>query len=92
MEAQHPADGFTRVEAGEILKKLIRGMEEEDIGISLLTTFYQVAGELQFFQESDRLRVQRILQILAEDSTRHKQILSSVIEEIGRVSRAKRVP
>ena len=63
----------------EIIQKLLSEIEEEDIGISLLTTHYQDNEELAFFSEADRGRVMDILILLGEDSKRHKQILARII-------------
>jgi len=71
----------------EIIQKLLREIEEEEVGISLLSTHYQDGGELDFFKADDRERVVRILKRLAEDSGRHKQIL---IEIIGRLEKRRK--
>ena len=60
-------------------EELIREIEEEDIGISLYSTFYQTEDELQFFKKEDREIVLKTLKRLAEDSKRHKEILRRVI-------------
>lgn len=63
----------------EIIEKLLGEIEEEDIGISLLTTHYSNQGELKFFKEDDRRRVMEVLEQLAEDSKRHKKILNTIV-------------
>lgn len=63
----------------EIIEKLLGEIEEEDIGISLLTTHYSSQAELKFFKEDDRRRVTEILEQLAEDSRRHKKVLKSIV-------------
>ncbi|HTL47158.1 MAG TPA: hypothetical protein VL688_03740 [Verrucomicrobiae bacterium] len=62
-----------------LLKRLLRDIEEEDIGISLFSTFYQDQEELRFFSLDDRAKVLNILQRLAEDSKRHKTIVLKII-------------
>lgn len=67
----------------EIIRKLLAEIEEEDIGISLLTTFYQNKDELDFFRDFDRERVQKILRALSEDSKRHKELLEKAVAELA---------
>ena len=66
-------------ELKEIIDKLLREIEEEDIGISLFSTFYQNEKDLHFFKEEDRGRVVKILRKVSEDSKRHKNILTKLI-------------
>lgn len=68
----------------EIIEKLLGEVEEEDIGISLFSTFFQNEEELRFFKEEDREHVLRILHKLSEDSKEHKQMLEKIISELGR--------
>ena len=63
----------------EIRDKLLREIEEEDIGISLFSTFYQDENDLRFFKAEDRERVLKILKKLSEDSRRHKTMLLKII-------------
>lgn len=63
------------------IEKLLSEVEEEDIGISLLS-FYQNQEELCFFAEMDRERVLKILEKLSKDSQRHKTILNEVIVKL----------
>ena len=63
----------------EIIQKLLKEVEEEDIGISLFSTFYQTEDELQFFKKEDREIVLKTLKRLSEDSKRHKEILRRII-------------
>ena len=63
----------------EIIDLLLAEIEEEDIGISLFSTFYQNEEELRFFKEEDRDRVLKILKKMSDDSKRHKQILEKII-------------
>ena len=71
-------------EIAEIMDKLLREIEEEDIGISLLSTFYQSDEELRFFKEEDRERVLKILKRLSDDSKRHKVMLEKIIDALGK--------
>lgn len=64
------------------IEKLLADIEEEDIGISLFSTFYQTGEELHFFKEEDRERVLKILKKLSDDSKRHKGILAKVIAHL----------
>jgi hypothetical protein len=65
-----------------IIGKLLADIEEEDIGISLFSTFYQNQEELHFFKEQDREQVLTILKKLSDDSKRHKSILAKVIHHL----------
>lgn len=71
-----------RKEVRKIVESLLSEMEEEDIGISLCTLFYQNEAELAFFSERDRERVLEILKILSEDSRKHKDMLQKIILEL----------
>lgn len=62
-----------------LVDRLLEEIEEEDIGISLFTTFYQNKEELAFFKEDDRDHVLEILKKLSDDSRRHKNILEKII-------------
>lgn len=76
---------MTPVEKEEIraiIKKLLTDIEEEDIGISLFSTFYQNQDDLHFFKQEDREQVIGILKKLSEDSKRHKTILTEVIHHL----------
>ncbi len=70
-------------EIKEIMDKLFREIEEEDIGISLFTTFYQNQDDLHFFKAEDRERVLKILKKLSDDSKRHKELLEKIISSLG---------
>lgn len=67
----------------EIIDKLLREIEEEDIGISLFSTFYQNHEDLDFFKDGDRDRVLQVLKKLSDDSKRHKGVLKKVIYHLG---------
>jgi hypothetical protein len=66
-----------------LIESLLAEIEEEDIGISLFTTFYQNEEELNFFTVPDRERVSKILKQLSDDSSRHKVMLATVITRLG---------
>ena len=73
-----------REDVEAMIDTLLREVEEEDIGISLFSTFYQNQSDLAFFQPKDRIRVLNILKKLSEDSRRHKNILTQIINHLGR--------
>lgn len=62
-----------------MIDKLLHEIEEEDIGISLFSTFYQDERDLHFFKEEDREQVIKILKKLSEDSRCHKSLLEKII-------------
>ena len=73
-----------REETKDIIERLLREIEEEDVGISLFTTYFKNEEELRFFKEDDREQVLKILHKLSEDSKRHKGILEKIIAGLGR--------
>ena len=62
------------------LQRINMGIEEENIGISLLRLYTESSSELSFFNEIDRERVLTAVQILIDDSERHKDILIDLVE------------
>ena len=67
-----------------LIQQLLREIEEEDIGISLFSTFYQNKDEMHFFKEDDQERVLKILHKLSEDSKQHKGFLEKIILLLGK--------
>lgn len=62
--------------------KLVNEIEEEDIGISLFTTFYRNEDELIFFNPAHRERILKIFKGVSEDSLRHKKMIKTIISEM----------
>ena len=71
-------------EVKDIMDKLLAEIEEEDIGISLFSTYCQNEADLHFFKEEDRERVLKLLKKLSEDSKRHKVLLEKIIDTLGK--------
>lgn len=69
-------------EIEEVILRLVDEIDEEDVGISLFTTFYQNEDELSFFNTIHRERVLKILKTVSEDSLRHKEIIKTIIGEL----------
>ncbi|HCM41977.1 MAG TPA: hypothetical protein DIS66_01495 [Candidatus Omnitrophica bacterium] len=67
----------------QMINRILTDVEEEDIGISLLSRHYQNREELSFFTETDREAVRQILEKLSKDSERHKAMLQDLIEFLG---------
>lgn len=63
----------------EMILKLFEGIEEEDISISLFVIYYQDKKELAFFSERDQAKAIQLLNRIAEDSRRHKEMLKKII-------------
>ncbi len=78
-----------KAEIRNIIERLIHEIEEEDIGISLFTTFYQDESELDFFSDEDKKRVRVILRKLSEDSAHHKKALEKIILRLEEQYREK---
>lgn len=74
------------MEPGQIrllINKILADVEEEDIGISLLSRQYQNSQELSLFSVEDQDKILRILERLSKDSERHKQMLQELVEFLG---------
>lgn len=67
----------------EIINTLIEAIDEEDIGISLCATQYQLDDELVYFKQEEKKRVVEILNRLVSDSERHKEIIKEIINALG---------
>ncbi len=80
---------ITKEQVQEIIERLLAEIEEEDIGVSLFSTYYQVDDELNFFREEDRGQVLKILKKLVEDSRRHKKMLEKIISRLEKYSHEK---
>ena len=74
-----------------LIERLLSEIEEEDVGISLFSTFYQNESELDFFIKPDRERVLKILKKLSDDSKRHKAMLGKVIGELEKKIHENRI-
>lgn len=66
----------------EFILRLVNEIEEEDIGLSLFTTFYQDKDDLSFFNPVNRERVLKVLKTVADDSRRHKKMIETIISEM----------
>jgi len=66
-----------------LINTILADVEEEDIGISLLSRHYQNQDELSFFSEADRKTVHQILEKLSQDSEQHKRMLQELVEFLG---------
>jgi len=75
----NPASLMKKDEIEALINRLLAEIEEEDVGISLFSTFYQNEAELAFFTKEDRKQVAALLQKLSKDSKHHKGILEKII-------------
>jgi HD-GYP domain-containing protein (c-di-GMP phosphodiesterase class II) len=66
-----------------LINRVLSDVEEEDIGISLLSRQYQNQHELAFFNAEDQDKILKILEKLSKDSERHKQMLQELVEFLG---------
>ena len=66
-----------------LIEKLLSEVEEEDIGISLLSRQYQNELEMSFFNLEDQQKISQILKKLSQDSERHKQMLQDLVGFLG---------
>lgn len=74
------------MEQGQIrllINRVLADVEEEDIGISLLSRQYQNQHELSLFSAEDQDKVLKILERLSQDSERHKQMLQDLVDFLG---------
>ena len=72
-----------KAEIRGLIDRLMCEIEEEDIGISLFSTYCQGEDELAFFKKEDREHIVKIIKKLSDDSHRHKKILTGIIEHLG---------
>lgn len=82
------------MEPGQIrllINKILADVEEEDIGISLLSRQYRSSQELSLFSAEDQEQILRILERLSKDSERHKQMLQELVEFLGEKLNGPRV-
>lgn len=66
-----------------LINRVLSDVEEEDIGISLLSRQYQNQHELSLFSAEDQDKILKILEKLSKDSERHKQMLQELVEFLG---------
>ena len=66
----------------KIINNLLKEVEEEEIGINLMSAHYQSGEDLRFFEPAERERVIKILKSMSEDSCRHKRMLDEMIAEL----------
>jgi len=66
-----------------MINRILADVEEEDVGISLLSRHYQNQDELSLFNEADRKTVYQILEKLSKDSEQHKRMLQELIDFLG---------
>ncbi len=66
-----------------LINRVLSDVEEEDIGISLLSRQYQNQHELAFFSAEDQDKILKVLEKLSKDSERHKQMLQELVEFLG---------
>lgn len=73
-----------KVDLKQVVEKLLAQAENEEIGVNLLTTFYQRDEELAFFPPEEHRKVVRILKTLASDSKKHRRHLKHMIIRLSR--------
>ena len=66
-----------------LINKVLSDVEEEDIGISLLSRQYRNQHELSLFKSDDQEKTIRILEKISQDSERHKQMLQELVGFLG---------
>ncbi len=66
-----------------LIQKILAEVEEEDVGISLLSRQYQNEEELNFFSKEDQEKICLTLERLAQDSERHKKMLQKLVDFLG---------
>ena len=70
---------MTPTKIRNFLQRINMGIEEENIGISLLRLYSESSSDLGFFNETDRGRVIKSLITLIDDSERHKDLLVNLV-------------
>jgi hypothetical protein len=64
----------------EFLKRIARSVQEEEVDVYVLTLHHSNDTDLKFFNEEDRKRVKKILDVLIEDTRHHKELLELIVE------------
>lgn len=64
----------------DFLKKIARALEEEEEDIYTMTICSIDSKDIFYFDEKDRVRVQRIFKTLIKDTRRHVELLKLIVE------------
>jgi len=62
----------------QLKSELARMLQEEELGLYVLTMHYRNDGDLNYFPEADRRRIKSILDILIQDTKRHAELLKKI--------------
>ena len=82
---------MTPTKIRNFLQRINMGIEEENIGISLLRLYSESSSDLGFFNETDRGRVIKSLITLIDDSERHKDLLVNLVAYLTEHRKGKTV-
>ena len=69
-------------EREELLFELYKGEDEEEADLYLMQLHLRNQLDLEFFPPEDRKRVKELLAQLIHDTTKHRELLDLVVEEI----------
>ena len=64
----------------EFLRRLTHCLQEEEIDVYVLNLYYRNSEDMKYFHEKDRERVQRIFDILIQDTKSHAELLKLIID------------
>ena len=62
----------------QLKSELARMLQEEELGLYVMTMHYCNDGDLNYFPEADRRRIKSILDILIQDTKRHAELLKKI--------------
>lgn len=66
----------------ELLFNLYKAEDEEEAGIYLMQLHLNNKADMDFFNPKERERVEELLTLLIRDTTKHRDLLDEVVNEI----------
>lgn len=64
----------------DFISKVARSLREEEEDIYLLMLYSLNSSDMDYFNESDRVRVKNIFKVLMDDTKRHADILRLIVD------------
>ncbi len=64
----------------DFVRKIFRAFEEEEEDLYVLTMHYLNSEDLNFFEEKNRVKIRKILEVLIHDTKQHSELLKLILE------------
>ena len=64
----------------EFVRKIAHSLQEEEVDIFVLNLYYRNSTDLEYFDPKDRKRIQKIFDILINDTQHHAELLKLIVE------------